>query len=65
MDYAQPAGHEAKLVGYSLDRHKYPHDPPGADLRETKRRARTDFTAGRVFGRTEISVVGDVRQQLY
>ena len=29
MDYAQPAGHESKLVGYSLDRHKYPHDPRG------------------------------------
>jgi hypothetical protein len=29
MDYAQPPGKEAKLVGYSLDRHKYPNDPRG------------------------------------
>jgi hypothetical protein len=29
MDYAQPPGQEARLVGYSLDRHKYPHDPRG------------------------------------
>jgi len=29
MDYTRPPGHEAKLVGYSLDRHKYPHDPRG------------------------------------
>lgn len=29
MDYAQRAGKEARLVGYSLDRHKYPNDPRG------------------------------------
>jgi len=29
MDYGKPPGHESKLVGYSLDRHKYPHDPRG------------------------------------
>jgi len=29
MDYAKPPGQESKLVGYSLDRHKYPHDPRG------------------------------------
>ncbi len=29
MDYTQPPGKEAKLVGYSLDRHKYPNDPRG------------------------------------
>jgi hypothetical protein len=29
MDYAQPAGREAKWIGYSLDRHKYPNDPRG------------------------------------
>lgn len=29
MDYAQPPGHEPTLVGYSLDRHSYPHDPRG------------------------------------
>jgi sugar lactone lactonase YvrE len=29
MDYTQPPGQEAKLVGYSLDRHKYPNDPRG------------------------------------
>lgn len=29
MDYSQPAGEEARLVGYSLDRHKYPNDPRG------------------------------------
>jgi hypothetical protein len=29
MDFTKPPGHEATLVGYSLDRHKYPHDPRG------------------------------------
>lgn len=29
MDYSQPPGREAKWVGYSLDRHKYPNDPRG------------------------------------
>jgi hypothetical protein len=29
MDYAKPPGREATLVGYSLDRHKYPNDPRG------------------------------------
>jgi len=29
MDYAKPPGQEAKLAGYSLDRHKYPRDPRG------------------------------------
>jgi len=29
MDYSQPAGQESKLVGYSLNRHKYPNDPRG------------------------------------
>jgi hypothetical protein len=29
MDYRQPPGREAKWVGYSLDRHKYPNDPRG------------------------------------
>jgi len=29
MDYSRPPGQEARLVGYSLDRHKYPHDPRG------------------------------------
>jgi hypothetical protein len=29
MDYSQPPGQEARLVGYSLDRHKYPNDPRG------------------------------------
>lgn len=29
MDYRQPPGRESELVGYSLDRHKYPHDPRG------------------------------------
>jgi len=29
MDYSQRAGKEARLVGYSLDRHKYPNDPRG------------------------------------
>ena len=29
MDYAQPPGQDSKLVGYSLNRHKYPRDPRG------------------------------------
>jgi len=29
MDWAQPPGKESTLVGYSLDRHQYPHDPRG------------------------------------
>jgi hypothetical protein len=29
MDYAQPPGRESKLIGYSLNRHKYPNDPRG------------------------------------
>lgn len=29
MDYSQSAGKEAKWVGYSLMRHRYPHDPRG------------------------------------
>jgi hypothetical protein len=29
MDYAKPPGQESKLVGYSLDRPRYPHDPRG------------------------------------
>ena len=29
MDYARPPGQEARWVGYSLDRHKYPNDPRG------------------------------------
>jgi len=29
MDYRQQPGRESKLVGYSLNRHKYPHDPRG------------------------------------
>ena len=29
MGYAKPPGQESKLIGYSLDRHKYPHDPRG------------------------------------
>lgn len=29
MDYDQPAGREAKWVGYSLDRHRFPNDPRG------------------------------------
>ncbi len=29
MDYTQPPGREAALVGYSLNRHNYPHDPRG------------------------------------
>jgi len=29
MDYAQPPGKESRLVGYSLNRHQYPHDPRG------------------------------------
>jgi len=29
MGYSQPPGREARLVGYSLDRHKYPSDPRG------------------------------------
>ncbi len=29
MDYGQRTGRESKLVGYSLDRHKYPNDPRG------------------------------------
>jgi len=29
MDYSKPAGKEARWVGYSLDRHKYPNDPRG------------------------------------
>ncbi len=29
MDYARPPGREARWVGYSLDRHKYPNDPRG------------------------------------
>jgi hypothetical protein len=29
MDYAKPPGQESTLVGYSLDRHKYPNDPRG------------------------------------
>ena len=29
MDYARPAGQEARWVGYSLDRVKYPNDPRG------------------------------------
>lgn len=29
MDYGRPAGQEARWVGYSLDRHKYPNDPRG------------------------------------
>jgi hypothetical protein len=29
MDYSRPPGKEARWVGYSLDRHKYPDDPRG------------------------------------
>lgn len=29
MNFAQPPGREAKLVGYSLNRHSYPNDPRG------------------------------------
>ncbi len=29
MDYSQSPGREAKLTGYSLLRHQYPHDPRG------------------------------------
>ena len=29
MDYSQPPGREARLIGYSLNRHKYPNDPRG------------------------------------
>jgi hypothetical protein len=29
MDYTKPPGQEARWVGYSLDRHKYPNDPRG------------------------------------
>ncbi|MCY2952613.1 MAG: hypothetical protein NTU53_11665 [Planctomycetota bacterium] len=29
VDYAQPAAKQAKWLGYSLDRHKYPNDPRG------------------------------------
>ena len=29
MDYGRPSGQEARWVGYSLDRHKYPNDPRG------------------------------------
>jgi hypothetical protein len=29
MDYTQAAGREARLIGYSLNRHKYPNDPRG------------------------------------
>ena len=29
MDFSKPAGKESTLVGYSLDRHKYPNDPRG------------------------------------
>ncbi len=29
MDYTRPPGQEAKWVGYSLNRHKYPNDPRG------------------------------------
>jgi sugar lactone lactonase YvrE len=29
MDYTQPPGRESTLVGYSLSRHKSPHDPRG------------------------------------
>jgi hypothetical protein len=29
MDYSRPPGLEARWVGYSLDRHKYPNDPRG------------------------------------
>ncbi len=29
MDFSRGPGHEAKWVGYSLDRHKYPNDPRG------------------------------------
>ena len=29
MDYTQPAARQAKWLGYSLDRHKYPNDPRG------------------------------------
>ena len=29
MDYSRPPGQEARWVGYSLDRHKYPNDPRG------------------------------------
>ncbi len=29
MDYSQPVGRESRLVGYSLNRHKYPNDPRG------------------------------------
>jgi hypothetical protein len=29
MDYSLPPGRQAKWVGYSLDRHRYPNDPRG------------------------------------
>ena len=29
MDYGQPPGKEARLVGYSLNRHQYANDPRG------------------------------------
>lgn len=29
MDYTRPPGKEAKWIGYSLNRHKYPNDPRG------------------------------------
>ena len=29
MDWSQPAGRDSRWVGYTLNRHKYPHDPRG------------------------------------
>jgi len=29
MDYSMPPGKEARWIGYSLDRHRYPNDPRG------------------------------------
>lgn len=29
MDYTRPAARQARWIGYSLDRHKYPNDPRG------------------------------------
>lgn len=66
MDYATPPGQEAKLGGYSLDRHKYPRDPAGTDVCQTERRTRPYLAAGRLLERPTISLRWRyVRQQLH
>ena len=66
MDYTKPAGREAKWIGYSLDRHRYPDDPRGLMFREATGRTRLDLAADCLSERQAVHVRRrHVRQQLH